>query len=407
MTRRLAASLLAAGLVGLIVPVAGPSPVVGLSSAYAAEPVDCLESTITGTEVVADSTTKVNAPLERMHVPQAHEITDGSEVGVVVIDSGVQPGLGIKQGPVLRLPEVAGPLLSGHGTIVAALIAGPEGVAPGAEVIDVRVFDSAEADTTEGQKLVTSQGITDGIYQAIELHPTYPFEVVNISLSVGEDDPNLRQAIKKLQGLGVVVVASSSNVPEADEDYKGTPGNDAKVYPADYKGVLAVSAAPPPGQSPVGLVRPNLDIDVAAPTYGAISINDNGVRCDVNQVATSWAAAEVSGVVALLRSAYPKDTAKQTIARLMATTEGSELAKSPWTGAGVVQAHDALSRSLDPGRSGRIERSVLHDRGDAVAPLPPARLDLFGSSRALVLWCGLAGGALMALAFMLRSLVRR
>jgi membrane-anchored mycosin MYCP len=73
----------------------------------------------------------------------------------------------------------------------------------------------------------------------------------------------------------------------------------------------------------------------------------------------------------------------------------------------VVQAHDALTRSLDPGRSGKIERSVLKNRNDALAPPPPVRLDLFGSSRALLLWCGLGGGALMALAFMLRSMVRR
>ena len=91
----------------------------------------------------------------------------------------------------------------------------------------------------------------------------------------------------------------------------------------------------------------------------------------------------------------------------MATTEGSEAARNPWTGAGIVQAHDALTRSLDPGRSGKIERSTAQDRRDSMPPPPPTRLDLFGSSRALLLWFGLAGGALMALAFMLRSLTRR
>lgn len=166
---------------------------------------------------------------------------------------------------------------------------------------------------------------------------------------------------------------------------KGTPGNDAHVYPADYDGVLAVSAVPPPGGSPINSVVPNADTDVAAPTLGAVSVNANGVRCDVTQVATSWATAEVSGVVALLRSAYPKDTAKQTTARSLATTEGSEQVRSPWTRAGVVQAYDALTRSLDPGRGGRIPRSLPQDRSNASAPLPPARLDLFGPSQALVL----------------------
>ena len=402
-----AAGLLVVGIVGSVLPVAASASVGVLPSAYADEPVPCAETTVPDTEALADSKTKDNAPLERMHVPQAHEITQGRGVSVVVIESGIQRGLGINQGPVLRLPDVAGPLLSGHGTIVSALIAGPEGVAPEAEVIDVRVFDSSDPDEAEGEKPVTSQRIAAGIQQAMDLYTTDPFHVVNISLSVGIDDPELRQAIKELQGLDVVVVASSGNAGETDETFKGTPRNDAAVYPADYKGVVGVSAAAPPGGTPIGSVVPNLDTDVAAPTVGGISLNANGSRCDIEELATSWATAEVSGVLALLRSAHPDETAKQAIARLVATTEGSEDAKNPWTGAGVVQAHDALTRSLDPGRSGRIERSVLQNRNDAVAPPPPVRLDLFGSSRALLLWCGLGGGALMALAFMLRSLVRR
>ena len=406
MSRRSAAGVLVAGIVGSVVPLTGPVPAGVLPSAYAAETVPCAEATLPETEVLADSTTKVSAPLVRMHVPQAQEITDGRGVSVVVIDSGIQPGLGINQGPALRLPDVAGPLLSGHGTIVGGLIAGEEGVAPGAEVIDLRVFDRDDADVAEGEKAVTSERITAGIDEAIALHRTTPFQVANISLSVNTDDPELRRAIKDLQRLDVVVVASSGNAGATDETFTGTADSDAAVYPADYKGVVAVSAAPPPGGSPIGSVAPNRDTDVAAPTVGAVSINANGVRCDIEELATSWAAADVSGVVALLRSAYPRESAKQAIARLMATTEGSEAARNPWTGAGVVQAHDALTRSLDPGRSGRIERSVLQDRNDAVAPPPPTRLDLFGSSRALLLWSGLGGGALMALAFMLRSLSR-
>lgn len=404
---RLAAVLLVAGIAGSVLSVGAAAPAVAVTAPYAAA-VPCDETTVPETEVLEDSASKVSVPLERMHVPQAHEITDGRGVSVVVVDSGIQPELGINQGPAVPLPDVAGPLLSGHGTIVGGLIAGPYGVAPGAQVIDVRVFDTADPDDAEGEKGVTSDRIAQGIETAIGLHDTLKFKVVNISLSVGEDDPRLRQAIEDLHRRDVVVVASSSNVPEeVDENFKGTPGNDAEVYPADYPGVVAVSAAPPPGGSPIDSVLPNLDIDVAAPTVGGISINANGVRCDIDELATSWAAAEVTGVVALLRAAYPRENAKQAIARLVATAEGSETVRNPWTGAGVVQAHDALTRSLSPARSGRIERSVLQNRGEATAPPPPRRLDLFGSSRALLLWCGLGGGALMALAFMVRPLTRR
>lgn len=408
MSRRCVAGLLAAGLAGSILPLVGAAAPVVLPSAYAAEDAICSEAVLPDTEQLTGSKTRTNPPLERMHVPQAREIADGSDVKVVVIDSGIQPDLRINQGVALALPEVTGPLLSGHGTIIGGLISGPDGVAPRAQVIDVRVFDTAGADVAQGEKDVTSQGIADGVQRAIALHRTDPFQVVNIALSVGTDDPELRNAIKELLKRDVVVVASAGNADsEEPDDFEGTTNNDAEVYPADYKGVLAVSAAPPPGGSAIGSVVPNRDTDVAAPTYGAISVNANGQRCEIDQVATSWAAAEVSGVVALLRSHYPNDTAKQTVARLMATTEGSKSASNPWTGAGVVQAHAALTRSLDPGRSGRIARSMAQDRRDAMAPPPPTRLDLFGSSRALLLWFGLAGGALMALAFMLRSLTRR
>lgn len=408
MSRRGAAGLLAAGLAGTVLPLAGAGVPVVLPSAYAAEGTACSESVLQDTEVLADSKARTNPPLERMHVPQAHEVTDGRGVRVVVIDSGIRPGLRINQAGATSLPDVSGVLLSGHGTIVGGLISGPDGVAPGARVIDVRVFDTADADVSQGEKDVTSQGIADGIRQAIALHRSNPFQVVNISLSVGTDDPVLRAAIKDLLGLDVVVVASAGNAdPETPEGFEGTPDSDAAVYPADYRGVLAVSAAPPPGGSALGSVVPNRDTDLAAPTLGAVSVNVNGQRCEIDQVATSWAAAEVSGVVALLRSRFRGDTAEQTVARLMATTEGSERARNPWTGAGVAQAHDALTRSLDPGRGGRIERSTAQDRNDTMPPPPPTRLDLFGSSRALLLWAGLAGGALMALAFMLRSLTRR
>ena len=76
----------------------------------------------------------------------------------------------------------------------------------------------------------------------------------------------------RLVAQDLVVVAASGNVEEGDasteDGFKGTPGNDADVYPADYPGVVAVSATPPDGSDPSQYVKPNLDTDVAAPTAG-------------------------------------------------------------------------------------------------------------------------------------------
>ena len=386
--------------------------------ARAADEAPCDVSQVPGSERLADADTEENAAFDRMHVEQAQDLARGRGTKVAVIDSGVLPGVpGLARVPLFTVPGAAPrALLSGHGTIVAGLIAGRDGVAPGSTIYDVKVFDAEGADPTEGQLPVTSASIVAGIEAVLAAQSREQFDVVNISLAVREPDPALEEAIARLVREDVVVVASAGN-KEADSDvtdFAGTEGNDADIYPADYPGVLAVSATPPGVDDPGTYVVPNLDTDVAAPTFGAVSINATGQRCVVGEIATSWAAAEVSGVVALLRERFPRETPRQIVARLQATTEGAGVptdpeqeVENPWTGAGVVQAHDALTRELKPGRQGKVEQTVAETRADAQAPPPPERIDLFTEPRAILLWAGLGAGSLLALAFMLRPLIRR
>jgi membrane-anchored mycosin MYCP len=81
--------------------------------------------------------------------------------------------------------------------------------------------------------------------------------------------------------------------------------------------------------------------------------------------------------------------------------------EDPWAGAGVVQAHDALTQQLEPGRKGKVESTVAETRADAQAPPAPEHVDLFTTPRAILLWSGLVAGSLLALAFMVRPLLRR
>lgn len=376
-----------------------------------AEDLTCAETNVPGTEPLGAARTKDNPPHDRMGVGRAQELATGLGTTVAVIDSGVAPveGLRLVGGAVVHAR--GGPLKSAHGSIVAGLVAGEDGVAPDAGIYDVRVFDAKEIDPSEGEE-VSSAGIVAGIRHVLDVLPAHDVDVVNISLAVGSHDPKLEAAVADLVARGVVVVAAAGNAAEQSEDFEGTPGSDDEVYPADYPGVLAVSAVPEAGEDPVTYVTPNRDTDVAAPTRLAVSFDGLGQRCVVEGVATSWAAGEVSGLVALLRERFPDDTPEQTIARLQATAEGagplaSEEARNPWTGAGVVQAHDALTREVRFGRKGALQVSEAEVGADAQAPPAPEQLDLFGSSRALLLWTGLLAGALLALAFMLRPLIRR
>ncbi|WP_374454357.1 S8 family serine peptidase [Nocardioides sp.] len=399
----LAAGLLAAA----VVPVwAGP--------AAADHDAPCSVGEVPGSEQLADTHEKDNAAFDRMHVEQAQELATGKGVKVAVIDSGVWSVEGIDR---VGLAAVAGAapneLLSGHGTIVAGLIAGPHGVAPDAQIYDVKVFDADGADTSQGQKPLTSAGIVAGIQAVIDAYPRERFDVVNISLAVTSPDPALEAAVARLVELPLVVVAAAGNREEGEDDgFEGTPGSDADVFPADYPGVVAVSATPPGNDDPSAAVVPNMDTDVAAPTLGAISANATGQVCVVGEVATSWAAAEVSGLFALLRERFPRETPQQLVARLQATTEGAGAGPdgqvdNPWTGAGVVQAHDALTRQVEVGRKGKVETTVAETHADSQAPPPPEQVDLFGTPRAMLLWSGLVAGSLLALAFMLRPLLRR
>ena len=302
MSRARLRTTLVAGLVA-----AGAVPL-WATPASAEHDAPCSIGEVPGSEQLADTHSRSNPAFERMHVEQAQELATGRGVKVAVIDSGVMPLPGIDRPTAVAVGGASATgILSGHGTIVAGLIAGPRGVAPDAQVFDYKVYDTEVADIAEGEKQVTSAGIVAGIEAVIADHRTQQFDVVNISLAVRQSDPRLEAAVARLVELPLVVVAAAGNVEEGDGPVQGEDG---------------------------------------------------------------------------------------------------ELA-NPWTGAGVVQAHDALTRELKPGRRGKVETTVAETRTDAQAPPAPQRIDLFSTPRAILLWSGLVAGSLLALAFMLRPLLRR
>src|SRR3984885_1020965 len=185
----------------------------------------------------------------------------GAGVGVALIDSGVNTHPDLYQGilPVSRVVYqqsfVPGNSSAsdqyGHGTHVAGLIAGDglsstgpffsktfKGIAPGANIVNLRVLDQ----NGEG----TDSLVIAAINQAISLKATYHIRVINLSLgrAVYETytlDP-LCQAVEAAWKSGIVVVVAAGNngryQPTDGYATVTSPGNDLDVFTADDGAVV-------------------------------------------------------------------------------------------------------------------------------------------------------------------------
>ena len=177
------------------------------------------------------------------------------------------------------------------------------------------------------------------------------------------------------------------------------------MFPAGYDGVIGVNATAggaPAGTDALVNVGASSATDVAAPTYGSVVLAVNGSACTLQDINTGWAAAEVSGVLALLWSEYPDDDAEQITARLLATASGTMDDPTRLTGVGVVQPLEALTRPVTAGADGEFcdTRSARDENPRARAPEP--EVDTLAPLRHTALWSAILGGAALLLALMLR-----
>ena len=227
-----------------------------------------------------------------------------------------------------------------HGTAIAgALVARLRltGVAPGAPILGIRTFDAkAEAPGAEGTSI--------HIAKALDLADRGRARVFNLSFA-GPSDALLARMLSALHRKGDVIVAAAGNAGPASPP----------LYPAADPNVIAVTAT----DSADGLYKlanrglyiclaaPGVDILEAAP--GAAYRLTTG---------TSVAAAEVSGVVALLLARQPGLGPDAVRALLVDTADAAGLgATAEEFGSGLVDALRAMHR-LDAAPPGATPVSV-------------------------------------------------
>lgn len=209
----------------------------------------------------------------------------GIGVLVAVLDTGIENHETFDPARFSRIDLVGGSNgadgdFAGHGTGVAAIIAGQAvyapGMAPGVDILSVRVLDDAGM----GNSFTVAEGIMVAVEQGAE--------VINLSLGSFADSPILKEAVEYAGSQGAVLVAASGN-----------DGTSAVMYPARYDGVLAVGAVDAKRQI-LPFSNQGGEVDITAPGFGVHTAwSDNQI---VSFSGTSASAAFVSGAIADLLS---------------------------------------------------------------------------------------------------------
>jgi membrane-anchored mycosin MYCP len=328
-------------------------------------------------------------PLRRLQPAAAWPVSRGQNVIVAVVDSGVSrthPKL--KDGRVLPGADFLRPGTSagdcdeaGHGTMVAAIIAGRDskeapfyGVAPDAMILPVRVLlDDQRTSDPQAPKR-----IADGIVWAAD----HGASVINLSLQTSQT-PEMTAALTYAQQKDIVIVAAAGNEG-------ATTQADRPVFPASAPGVIAVAGIDQDGKH-VSTSNTGDYVKIAAPGYfiEAPAPRGNGyMRYDKG--GTSFAAAYVSGVAALIRAYDPKLTMAEVTRRLLLTADPPPEGRNNEVGAGVVNPYRAVATVLD----GRDSRAATVTGG--VPPLRPAD-DPLHAVKVAAGWAAFAGAVLAAL----------
>jgi subtilisin family serine protease len=271
--------------------------------------------------------------LDKMHLPQAHELAKGYRVRVAVIDSGVDVTHPDLAGDIAGTFDALGTGLKAHahGTAIAGAIAAHGrlmGAAPAAQILAVRAFSGNDG---------ADDGTTFAIMSGLDWAVSQGARIVNMSFA-GPQDPGIARTLAAAHEKGVVLVAAAGN-----KGAKSPP-----LFPAADPNVIAVTATDASDQLPAFANRGRY-IAVAAPGVDLMLLAPNGTLQFSS--GTSFSAAYVTGTAALMLERRP-DLAPDTLRQALTGTahhlgpkgidKGADKAADDQSGAGLVDAYQAV-----------------------------------------------------------------
>lgn len=217
------------------------------------------------------------------HLADLHRISTGRGVRVAVVDSGIEASHPDLSGQLaLNRNFVSGQdlVVEEHGTGVAGIIAakanngiGIAGIAPGARLLGLRACWQVKGGSST---VCDTLSLAKAIYFAVENHA----DVINLSLS-GPDDRLLRELLKVALGKGSTIVSAF--------DRKFADGG----FPASMPGIVAVTDSALAPSRAHAYIAPGRNVPTTQPGGRWFLVNGS-----------SYAAAHVSGLVALMRERH-------------------------------------------------------------------------------------------------------
>lgn len=248
--------------------------------------------------------------MARWHLRELHAVATGKRITVAELDTGVDVAHPDLRGQITLARDFvddATPPAETHGTQIAGIIVaragdgiGIAGIAPDARLLALRACWQVPGKS--GASVCSSFTLAKALQFALQSNA----QVLNLSLS-GPSDRLLGRLLDAAMSEGVIVVGAV--------DGQARDGG----FPADHDGVLAVAGASAQGSHGRGvLLAPAKGIPAPTPGGGWSLVSG-----------PSFAAAQVTGLVALLRELSPGLQTAQIRAALDPATELGLPARRP------------------------------------------------------------------------------